>query len=146
VGVRCLRPQSWSVFVPVTVRVIADVVVTARGVARGQVLSQTDLTLLSRDVTQLPAGVLNDLEQALGKTVVAALPGGTAVRADMLRAPPAISQGQAVRIIYQGGGFSVSSEGRSLSTAAVGQPARVRIASGKVLEGIVHSPGVVEVK
>jgi flagella basal body P-ring formation protein FlgA len=146
VGVRCRRPQSWSVFVPVTVRVIADVVVTSRGVGRGQVLSQADVRLVASDVTQLPAGVLTSLEQALGKTAVAALPGGMAVRADMLRAPPAISQGQQVRIIFQGGDLRVGSEGRSLSTAAVGEPARVRTASGKVIEGIVHSPGVVEVR
>jgi flagella basal body P-ring formation protein FlgA len=146
VGVRCVRPQPWSVFVPVTVRVIAEVVVTSRGVARGQVLAQADVRLVSSDITRLPAGVLNDVGQALGKSVVAALPGGIALRADMLRAPPAVSQGQSVRIIFQGEGVRVDSEGRSLTTAAVGEPARVRTASGKVIEGIVHSPGVVEVR
>lgn len=146
VGVRCLRPGAWSVFVPVIVRVFAEVVVTARAVGRGQLLSPADLTTRSVDLTQWPIGLVVDPNDALGKATVAALPAGAPLRGDMLRSPTAVAQGQQVRVIFQGEGFQISSQGRSLSNAAVGEPVQVRMGSGKVIQGIAHSPGVVEVK
>ncbi len=146
VGLRCSSPVAWTVFVPVTVRVFAEVVVTARAVGRGQKLGATDLATQTMDLTQLPVGVMTVVDEAVGRTAIAALPAGAALRADMLRAPNAVLQGQEVRLIYQGEGFQVGSTGRSLSDAAVGQAARVRTASGKVVKGIVQGPGVVEVK
>ena len=90
--------------------------------------------------------VLTAAAEAVGRSSVAALPAGAVLRPDMLRAPHAVLQGQEVRLIFHGQGFQVGSAGRSLSDAAVGQPARVRTASGKVVTGIVQGPGVVEVK
>jgi flagella basal body P-ring formation protein FlgA len=77
---------------------------------------------------------------------VAALPAGATLRPDMLRAPFAVAQGQSVKLLFLGEGFRVSSEGRSLSNASIGQPAQVRTASGKVVKGTVQAPGVVEVR
>jgi flagella basal body P-ring formation protein FlgA len=146
VGLRCVQPHAWSVFVPVTVRVFADVVVTSRPVGRHQVLADADLTRRTVDLTQQPLGLIVEPQSAVGRMTRAALPAGATLRPDMLRAPFAVSQGQHVRLLFQGAQFSISSEGRSLSNAAVGEPAQVRTASGKVVKGIVQEPGVVAVK
>jgi flagella basal body P-ring formation protein FlgA len=145
VGVRCVRPSAWSVFVPVTVRVFAEVLVTARPVGRSQMLTAADLGRQNLDLTRWPIGLLSDPGEVVGRTTVAALPAGAPLRADMLRAPFAVTQGQRVKIVFLGTGFSASSEGRSLSNAALGEPVQVRSASGKVLKGVAHAPGVVGV-
>jgi flagella basal body P-ring formation protein FlgA len=85
-------------------------------------------------------------QAAVGKLTLAALPAGASLRPDMLRAPFAVAQGQQVRVLFQGEGFRVGSEGRALSSAAVGEAAQVRTASGKVVKGTVQAPGVVEVR
>ena len=145
VGVRCVRPNAWSVFVPVTVRVFADVLVTARPLGRGQMLTAADLGRQNLDLTRWPIGLLSDPGEVVGRTTVAALPTGAPLRADMLRAAFAVTQGQHVKIVFLGAGFSASSEGRSLSNAALGEPVQVRSVSGKVLKGVAHAPGVVGV-
>lgn len=145
VGVRCQRPSKWSFFVPVEVHVWADVVVSARALTRGQTLAPSDLAVQTLDLTQLPQGVFSDPGPLAGKMVNTRVAGGTALRPDMLRAATVILQGQVVRLVFTGNGLNVSSEGRALANAGVGEPLQVRTASGKVIKGIVQGAGVVEV-
>ena len=146
VGVRCLKPESWTVYVPVAVKVTGEVVVTSRPVRRGQVLGSGDVRLDSAELTQMPRDVLTELAQAVGKSTNAAFPAGFALREDMLRAPLAVTAGQRVVITFEGEGFSVTSEGKSLGNASIGEAVQVRSASGKLLSGVVQEPGVVQVR
>lgn len=129
---------------PVTVNVMVGVVITARPLPRGHVLSATDLVTRDGDLTQLPPGTLTDTAPALGKLLAVSVPSNTALRVDMLRAPLAVVQGQKVRLVVQGGGFKVNSEGTALSNASIGQTASVRTASGRIVSGIVRAQGLVE--
>lgn len=146
IGLRCLEPGSWTLYVPVQVKVTGEVVVTARPVRRGQLLGYDDIRLASAELTRMPRDVLTELAQAIGKSANAALPSGFALREDMLRAPLAVTAGQRVVILFQGDGFQVSSEGKSLGNASVGEAVQVRSASGKLLSGVVQEPGVVQVR
>jgi flagella basal body P-ring formation protein FlgA len=146
VGVRCQRPEKWQLFVPVQVRVWADVVVSARALTRGQTLAAGDLAVQNLDLTQLPRGIYTDPNPLPGKVINTQIAGGTPLRPDMLRAATVIVQGQVVRVVFTGEGLRVSSEGRALANAGVGESVPVRTASGKVIKGIVQGPGVVEVR
>jgi len=146
VGVRCEQPEKWSLYVPVQVRVWADVVVTARALPRGETITGEDLAMQRVDLTQLQRGVFTDIQQLIGKVTKAPVSGGTPLRADLLRAAAVVVQGQQVRIVFAGQGFHVSSEGHALGNAGVGEPVQVRTASGKLIKGIVSAPGVVQVQ
>ncbi len=146
VGVRCEAPDKWSLFVPVQVHVWADVVMTARALPRGQVIAIEDVAMQRLDLTQLQRGVFTDLQQVIGKVTKGAVSGGTPLRADLLRAPAIVTQGQQVRVVFASQGFQVSSEGKALGSAGVGEPVQVRTASGKLIKGIVTGPGVVQVQ
>lgn len=145
VGVRCGAPTPWTIYVPVTVRVNGPYVAATRAIAPGQALTQADVTLMQGDLTQLPPMVVTDLNQALGKTLGAALSPGQPVRADALRVIPAILQGQSVRLVSQGPGFRVTADGKALANASVGQLAQVRTATGQTVSGIAKPDGSVEV-
>lgn len=145
VGVRCETPSAWTVYIPVTVKVMAAAVVSARPLSQGQVLSATDLTLQNQDMAQQPPGVLTDLADAVGKTLTSPVAAGYPLRADMLRAAAAIFQGQNVKLTAKGPGFTVYSQGKAMGNAAEGQPVQVRTPSGQVVKGIARSGGVVEI-
>lgn len=146
VGVRCEAPEKWSLYVPVQIRVWADVVLSARALPRGQTITADDVAMQRVDLTQLERGVFTDLEQVIGKVTKGAVSGGTPLRADQLRSAAVVVQGQQVRVVFSGAGFNVSSEGRAQGNAGVGEPVQVRTASGKLLKGIVTGPGVVQVQ
>lgn len=144
VGVRCNGGFPWVLYVPVEVHVFADVVHAARPIAQNHIVTESDLVLQTADLTRLPAGILTELRPAIGKMMTISLAAGLPLRADILRAPPVIQQGQAVKLVLQGRGFTVSGEGRALAGAADGQSVPVRVQSGQVVNGLARSGGVVE--
>lgn len=146
VGVRCQGPMDWSLQVPVIVRVMAPVVVTARPIARRQILSEADLAQRTMDVSQMPLGLVTEIDQALGHRTIAALAAGTPLRGDMLKSAPAVTQGQTVKLLYKGESFNISGEARALNDASLGEQVAVRATSGKVLRGIAIEKGVVQVQ
>jgi len=146
VGVRCSQGADWTVYVPVTVRVQAPVLVAARPLPGGKQLAADDLTLQMAELTQLPAGVITNQQDALGKVLSSGVVAGHPLRQDMLRAPILVRQGQSVRLIAQGKGFKVSSEGKALSNAAIGQQVQVKAQNGQTVSGVVKPDGTVEVQ
>lgn len=145
VGVRCLAPTAWTVYVPVTVRIFGDYLVTARQLAAGQIVTSTDLLTQTGDLGTLPASVVTDPAQALGRTVKNGIAGGQPLRSDLLLAAWAVRQGQSVKLLSTGAGFTVSNEGKALNNASEGQVVQVRTASGQVVSGVARSGGIVDV-
>jgi flagella basal body P-ring formation protein FlgA len=145
VAVRC-RGGTWNIWVPVQIRVVAEYLVIARPINAGQKLTDADVRAQVGELSELPNGVLMDREQAIGRSAIAALAAGRPLRADMLRQPTVVQQGQSVKIIGTGSGFEVTNEGRALSNAVVGQVTQVRLNSGQILSGVVRADGTIEIR
>ena len=145
VGVRCLAPAPWTVYVPVRISVSGSYLVAARQLRRGEIVGDGDLFAQNGDLGALPASVVTDPEQALGKTVRNGAAAGQPLRGDQLTAPWAVQQGQSVKLLSTGAGFTVSNEGKALNNATDGQIAQVRTASGQVVSGVARPGGIVEV-
>ena len=146
VGVRCHGQTPWTVYVPVSVKVLANVVHAAKPLAQGQPVGAADIALQQADLAQLPAGILTEPAQAVGKILVSSIASGQPLRQDMLRSAPVVLQGQTVKLLAQGRGFSVSSEGKALTAATEGQVVQVRIQSGQTISGIARPGAIVEVR
>lgn len=144
VGVRCPQP-AWTLFIAARVRIEDDYLIAARPLAAGEVLNTQDWEVRRGDIAALPPGTLTRPEQAAGRTLRQAVPGGTALRSNQLLVVQAVERGQRVQVISQGPGFQVANEGVALTAAADGQPVQVRLESGRVLQGIARTGGRVEV-
>jgi len=145
VNVRCTEGSAWSLYVPVDIHVLVDYVVSARPLTAGQVISAADIRLRQGDLADLPQGILTDLAQAIGQLTHVSLPADRPLRADMLRQPWVVKQGQNVKVVSGGISFQVSSDGRALNNAAAGQVVQVRLASGQVLSGIAQQDGTIAI-
>jgi flagellar basal body P-ring formation protein FlgA len=145
VGVRCTVPAPWTIYVSATVKVVGEYLVASGPLMQGQVIGNGDLTKVRGDLTALPASIVTDASQAVGRTAAVSLRAGTPLRLDVLRSQNAVQQGQTVRLITGGPGFKVSTEARALNNAAEGQVAQARTVSGQVVSGIAKAGGVVEI-
>ena len=145
VVVRCTVPQPWTLYVRAQVKVVSNYVVSTRPLMQGRPIAASDLAVHRGDLTQLPAGVITDVNQAIGRTLTASLPFGGPLREDMLRAQPAVMLNQSVKLVSSGRGFSISAEGRALGNAVEGQPVQVRNGSGQVVSGIARAGAIVEI-
>ncbi|BBP01247.1 flagellar basal body P-ring formation chaperone FlgA [Sulfuriferula nivalis] len=145
VGVRCSVPSTWTLFVQADVRVTGNYVISAAPLARGQMLSDEQLSIAVGDLTKLPNGVITSKDQATGKIMTISIPAGTPLRSDAVQTLAAIKQGQNVRIITTGNGFEVSTEGHALNNANAGQPVQIRLINGQVITGIAKPDGSAEI-
>lgn len=145
-GVRCVEGASWTIYLPVQVRVFAPVLVASRPLPRGHVLGPDDARPERLDLTQLKAPSLGADDGIQGLVAVRPIAAGEALRRDIVKAPPAISPGDAVRVVIDGPGFAVATDGRALSAAADGESARVATANGRVLTGVARPGKVVAVR
>ncbi|CAL95357.1 flagellar basal body P-ring formation chaperone FlgA [Azoarcus olearius] len=145
VGVRCDSPVEWTAYLQARVSVLGEYLVTAQPLRAGQIIGPADLVRRDGDLATLPDNTLTDVAQASGQYTRFAIAQGSPLRADMLRIPPAVRQGQTVQVVTVGSGFRVSSEGVALNNGAPGDPVRVRLGGGQVVTGAARAGGVVEV-
>lgn len=143
IGLRCLSPARWNIFVPVRISIESLYVATAAPLVSGQVLQASDLTVLMGDLGTLPAGVITDPGTAIGKTLRFSISAGQPLRQDQLTAPLVIQQGQSVKLIFHGPGFTATNEGRALNSGAEGQVVQVRTQSGLVVSGVAQANGTI---
>jgi flagella basal body P-ring formation protein FlgA len=120
-------------------------VISVRSLRAGQSVVADDIGQRRGDLAELPADVLTDPGQAIGKTLAVTLSADRPLRADMLRQPMVVRQGQNVRVVSGGAGFQVSGEGRAMANALAGQVVQVRLASGQVISGIAQNDGSIAV-
>ena len=102
-------------------------------------MKEVDLTRYSRDV-------LLDFRQVIGKMTATSVAAGQPIRQIQLRAPHVITRGQKVRLMATGKGFSVSTEGSALTNAAAGELVQIRNSTGRVISGLAHQDGYVEIR
>ncbi|MCK9284387.1 MAG: flagellar basal body P-ring formation protein FlgA [Rhodocyclaceae bacterium] len=145
VQVRCHADPGWQIYVQAQVRVQGSYLVATRSLSQGQVLGAQDVMLQSGDLTDLPATLLTDPQQAIGRSLAMPAAAGRPLRSDLLRQTPVVQQGQNVKVISRGAGFQVANEGQALNSASEGQVVRVRLNNGQMLSGIAKSAGIVEV-
>jgi len=145
VGVRCLAPNAWSAYVPAEVRVRGVYLVTATPLMAGQIVWPDDLRREIGELSAQATDVLTDPSQAVGHAARISLAAGKPLAASNLRLPPAVVQGQPVKVISRGPGFQVANDGTALSTASDGQGAQVRLSTGQVVRGVARNGGFVEI-
>lgn len=145
VGLRCSAPVTWTIYLPAKVSVLTDYVSSALPLAQGQILQASDIVMKQGDLANLPAGVLTDATQAIGRSMAQPQSGGMPLRRDALRNLPVVQQGQTVRIVASGAGFSISAEARALNMGMEGQLVQARTASGQLVNGIAQAGGVLVV-
>ncbi|WP_426211675.1 flagellar basal body P-ring formation chaperone FlgA [Massilia sp. TWP1-3-3] len=145
VGVRCLAPTAWTVYIQSQVSVQAEYVAAATPLVQGQTIDASQLVMVKGDLAALPNGVLTDIAQVVGRTSSMSVQSGAPLRADLLRSKPVVQQGQAVRVVSGGAGFRVTAEARAIGNASEGQVVQVRTPAGAIISGVAKAGGLVEV-
>jgi flagella basal body P-ring formation protein FlgA len=132
--------------VTANVRAELPVVVAARDLKSGRPLAQKDLTVEVRDVSELPAGWLDDPSQAVGRSPRRPVRRGKVLVPDSLDAVAPVQRGQRVKIRLTRGRLRIETEGRAREDGAVGDWIRVlNVASRREVIARVGEDGAVHV-
>lgn len=145
VGYRCLQRPGWSISVPVSVRLYGPALVAAQPLPALQAISASAVRREEVEVTREPGGVVVDTSQLEDRICTRSLEVGQPIPLNSLRTVPAVGQGEPVKLVGVGSGFSISTDATALATVAAGELVRVRTESGRTVSGIARKGRVVEV-
>ncbi len=145
IGLRCASGAQWTISVPVQVRVYGAALVAARLLPAGQPINEADVRTEEVEWTREAQGVAHDLTQLQRRVPTRPIQAGQIIGLALLSEMPAVGQGDPVKLVGRGQGFSITTDAVALAAAAVGQPVRVRVESGKILTGTAREGRIVEV-
>jgi flagella basal body P-ring formation protein FlgA len=147
IGVRCTAATSWSVFVPVRIKIHGPVLIAARPLARGVAITAADLRVENRDLAALPGAILADPAQAIGRQTAVPISAGSLLTPAQIRPARLVKRGEKVTILASSGAFEVRAGGEALADGAEGEAIPVRnVLTRKVVQATVTEAGVVRVR
>ncbi len=146
VGIRCHGPKPWSLYVPVTVKIFALVLVASHAMNRNSQITAQDFQTAELNIASLSDGYLSMPEQILGMTLKRPIGAGAAYTLAMLEAPNRVRRGQQVTLLAEIAGAEIRMTGKALMDGSAGALIQVRnLASQRVVEGTVIADGIVKV-
>jgi flagella basal body P-ring formation protein FlgA len=136
VGLRCVDGATrWTVYLPLTVRVLAPAPVLRGALAAGATLTEADLVDGEIDWAERTDTPITDPGALVGHELARALPAGAPLRDADLRRREWFAAGDRVRVTAVGPGYRVSTEGQALSRGVDGRSVRVRTDAGRIVTG-----------
>lgn len=146
VMVSCSGDRPWRMYVTSSVEVHGPALVAARPLARGERLSPALVQEKQVQINASRRGILTDPAQISGMLVRRPVNAGSPITPDLLEAPNAIERGDHVIITAKSNAFSVSSRGKALSSASVGEQVLIEnLRSSRTVRATVTAPGRVEI-
>jgi len=120
------------------------VVVPAHDIARGDTISETDLTYTTVDGAALMSGIPTRIDEVKGMQTRRMLSAGQPFRGDDLRKPIVITKGQTVTMQFVLPGVELTAMGRAMSEGGIGDTVTIQNpASYRMISGVVTAPGTV---
>ncbi len=146
VGVRCVAPDPWTLYVPVTISATTDVVFTTRAIARGEIPTPADLEIRRVDLDKLPPGYLRSMGELGQMELVRPLHSGSPLTLNALTTRDLVRQGQEVVIVALASGLEIRMKGTALKNGSEGERILVKNSnSGRSVEATVLKDGSVKV-
>ena len=145
VGYRCLQQPGWTVSVPVTVRLYGPALVATQSLPAMQAIAADALRQQEVEVTKEASGVVLTVGQLEDRVCTRPLQIGQPIPMNCLRTVPAVGQGDPVKLVGVGSGFTITTDATALSTVAAGETVRVRTDSGRTISGTARKGRIVEV-
>src|ERR1035437_3063936 len=129
--------------VSMVVRVNAPCAVAQTDISRHAVIPQGSVSMETKDITYLPDIIIPDLTFLNNKTPVRNILNGTILTWDMFESLPLFRRGSLVDVIVKIRAIRVQSEGTALSDGREGEAVRVKLSTGKTVDGKVDASGKV---
>ncbi len=120
------------------------IIVTTRDIARGEVLSDSDLSYQMVSAASALAGVVTAMNRVAGMEARRVLRAGEAIRQDDLRKPIVVTRGETVTMTFEAPGITLTAMGHAMSEGGVGETVTVENpVSFRQIGAVVIGPGQV---
>lgn len=144
--VACLSSASWSITVPLSLRVFKLVAVASNQLVRNHRIQAEDIRFAEIDLDKLKHGYFTSSQALLGMQLKRNLMPEAPFTPKLLTLPVVIQRGEQVIISAQSSSLLIKTNGVALSNGSLGQKIPIKnMRSERVVEGRVTGPGQVMV-
>ena len=120
------------------------IVVPTRDIARGQTISDSDLTYATVAGSALMSGTVTSFAAVKDMEARRMLRAGEALRADDVRRPVVVTKGQTVTMLFHAPGVELTAMGRAMGEGGIGDTVTVQNPSSfRMIIGVITAPGTV---
>lgn len=127
-------------------RRVADVPVLNRTLARGDIISESDISWLRLPENQVRGEIMLSAEGLVGMTAQRALTADRPIRSYDIAPPIVVERGELVSLVYEIGNLTLAVQARALENAETGAFIRfVNLQSNRTVEAQVTGPGLAHV-
>ena len=124
----------------------AEIVVVARALNRGETLRDSDILIERRPRVEVASDVVTKSSAVIGQAARRALRPGQTLRAADLMKPDLVGRNEAVTIVFEMRGITLTARGKAMDAGAEGDIVSVlNPQSKRVLQATVRGPGLVVV-
>ncbi|MFL0803070.1 MAG: flagellar basal body P-ring formation protein FlgA [Agarilytica sp.] len=142
----CMNERRWTVYVPVSIDVYSEVLISTRSLQRGDVLQASDLDYQRVNTSTVGRGHIEALDRAVGMEIKRPISAGDVVRLPYLTKPDIVRKGQTVVVSSKSRFLSVETSGVALVNGHMGERIKVKNErSNRVVDAEVTAPGKVTI-
>lgn len=128
------------------VSIARETIKAARKIARGQIITADDITLISEVSSHYRKDLVINKEDAIGKRTLGTIQADQAILFNMIENPPLVKKGDKVIIKAENAELRITVPGEALQDGQTGDQVDVlNLQSGKKLSATVRGSGLVEV-
>jgi flagella basal body P-ring formation protein FlgA len=121
------------------------IVVPSRDIARGETISESDLTYVFVAPSNVMSGTTTAMDNLIGMQTRRVLRTGETVRGDDVRRPILVTKGTTVTMSFEAPGVTLTATGRAMSEGGLGETVTVlNPASFRQISAVVTGPGTVK--
>lgn len=145
-SIQCEQAGGWKIHLPVSIDIYDNVLVSAKALARGQLIDDNLVKFEKNNVSRLNAGYYTRADDLRFLEAGRNLKRGTILTPRNLKPRMMVKSGQKVTLILDYKGIRIRSSGHALRSARIGQIVKVRNSqSQRIVEGIVSGEAQVKI-
>ena len=134
-------------WISANIEILVDAVMTSRTLKDRQIISEDDIYLSKKILSELPAGYVSDVKDIIGKRTKRFTGINRPITEDMVEEPPLFKRGDKVFVIAESDTLKVTTVGIASEDGIKGRPVKVlNIQSKKEVFGEVMEDGIVKVR
>ena len=114
-----------KISVTVDIEMLMEVVVSKRPLGKYKIITEDDICLQKKDMSNLPSNIITNSEDVVGKRTRRAIDAKTVLRTDLIEFPPLVRRGDIVSIIAESDGLIITTLGEVKEKGRMGQRIRV---------------------
>lgn len=144
IKLECMGDARWTLYVPIKIRLIAEVVTAAHMIRPMDYIDARDVVLKQRDTSDLTSGYFTQIKDVVGQSAATFIPAGALVRPKNIKRIPLVKRNQSVILALQHQSIEINMTGIAKTDGYLHDTIKImNPSSKKIVDAEVVSKGKV---